>query len=144
MKLKKKIKEDILSILIEKEIPQDTIQKILGKLTNYAYTQIPDTCPMFLSSSDLEWAVSVCQSAIKHYGIEAQLEKIKEECSELHEAADAFSKEPAREDIQFGFADELADVYVMTLQGAQMIGVDKVRDRILFKVKRLEGRIAGC
>jgi len=40
VKLKKQINKEILKILKDKETPQDVVQKVLCKLTNYTHEKI--------------------------------------------------------------------------------------------------------
>lgn len=96
---------------------------------------------MFLDDKEMALAVVTCEKALMSYGARHQLSKIKEECLELIEVVDWVSGDRENTAGLECFADELADVYIMALQGAMMVGIDKVRERIRFKVERLEKRI---
>lgn len=102
---------------------------------------------MFTEEEFTKVFVTVCD-AIHFYGGDAQMDKIREECLELVEALDNYQKllkegasEESLKEAEFCVADETADVFVVALQSAIMVGPSKVRERFLFKVNRLHERI---
>ena len=95
-------------------------------------------------------ASKVGAEAVKDFGYNNQREKCIEECDELisalmHQRSKEFGKielHPSTgEEIKTEIIDEIADVWFTTLQIAQELGIEKVVDRLEFKVNRLEQRM---
>jgi hypothetical protein len=72
---------------------------------------------------------------IRHYGVEAQIEKCKEELTELLVELNAENPDGRR------IIDECADVIITAFQIAYIFGVDNVIFRIKYKIGRLRKRI---
>lgn len=88
----------------------------------------------------------ILQTAIEHYGVEKQLDKVDEELNELIEALDNWRKD--HHEIH-NLIDEIADVEIMLIQ-LKMILQDRyedsyigimINDRKEFKLDRLKQRI---
>lgn len=79
------------------------------------------------------------EDSVKLHGMEAQCDVLVEECAELIVALQKLKRKRGKtteekiKDVQ----DELADVFLMSNQGAYMFGVDAVQERINFKMERL-------
>lgn len=85
---------------------------------------------------------NILQSAIDKWGIDAQLEMIIEECLELALSLQKLKR--LRGDMTIKEAnviDELADVKIMIRQAEKIFPMDKINDRVDFKMNRLKSRI---
>ena len=98
-------------------------------------------------------ASRVGKDAVEKYGFKHQKMKCAEELNELlfvfkndHAKFTAKVDEYDLHDFSFdeinsALIDEIADVWFTTIQIAEVLGLEKVFDRLEFKVKRLEGRM---
>lgn len=82
---------------------------------------------------------AILQHALSHYGVVHQTRKCVEELAELQVALlhDLDGKPAA-------VVDELADVFVMTMQMAIVHGEEAVKERIAYKLARLSARMEGA
>lgn len=87
--------------------------------------------------------VTTAIAAIVHFGEDHQLEKLREELIELHQALTYYKKYPGDTERELAVIDELADVIITVTQGALIFGEQAVTERIKVKVNRLRGIIAG-
>ena len=79
----------------------------------------------------------------RHYGLDHQLEKLREEISELDKAILDLLSHGFRDELYLALVDELADVSVVSMEVQDLLGSeDKVRARMAFKVKRQLDRMA--
>ena len=79
----------------------------------------------------------------RHYGLDHQLGKLREEISELDKAIQDLFSLGFRDDLYLALVDELADVSVVSMEIQDLLGSeDAVRARMAFKVKRQLDRIA--
>ena len=85
-----------------------------------------------------EYEESICQKAIRIFGIADQTGMLSEECGELLSAINKFKRgRIEREEV----AQEIADVIIMCLQMADYFGYYDVKDAISNKLSRLEERM---
>lgn len=87
---------------------------------------------------NLVCAYHVADSTIKAWGEDAQLNKTIEECAELIVALQHSKSRTL--DVRT-VASEIADVLVMVICAARVIGVDLVTDEMSKKLTRLKGRL---
>ena len=79
----------------------------------------------------------------RHYGLDHQLDKLREEISELDKAILDLLSHGFRDDLYLALVDELADVSVVSMEVQDLLGSENaVRARMAFKVKRQLERIA--
>ena len=79
----------------------------------------------------------------RHYGLDHQLEKLREEISELDKAILDLLSHGFRDELYLALVDELADVSVVSMEVQDLLGSeDKVRARMAFKVKRQLDRMS--
>ena len=79
---------------------------------------------------------AILGEALGTFGIDAQVIKTAEECAELIQVLMKYQNHnPTLEKAQI--VDEIADVIIMCEQMAQYFGIDLVRERIEFKMNRL-------
>ena len=79
----------------------------------------------------------------RHYGLDHQLEKLREEISELDKAIVDLLSHGFCDDLYLALVDELADVSVVSMEVQDLLGSeDAVRARMAFKVKRQLERMA--
>lgn len=83
-------------------------------------------------------AYHVAETTIKAWGEDAQLNKTIEECAELIVALQHSKSRTL--DVR-AVASEIADVLVMVMCAARVIGVDLVTDEMSKKLTRLKGRL---
>jgi len=97
------------------------------------------------SAGEVEGVIHYCNKilddAIQHYGEEAQYNKTIEECAELIVAIRQFIDTQGIKCSSEGVASEIADVIIMALQAAKMIGIPMVVSEIDRKLDRLNNRI---
>ncbi len=80
--------------------------------------------------------------AINKFGREVQIDMIIEECIELALALQKLKRERGSSVEKFAAViDEIADVRIMIEQAQILFPADKIKDRIIFKMARLEKRI---
>lgn len=87
---------------------------------------------------NLVCAYHVAETTIKAWGEDAQLNKTIEECAELIVALQHSKSRTL--DVRT-VASEIADVLVMVMCAARVIGVDLVTDEMSKKLTRLKGRL---
>ena len=87
---------------------------------------------------NLVCAYHVAETTIKAWGEDAQLNKTIEECAELIVALQHSKSRTL--DVRT-VASEIADVLVMVICAARVIGVDLVTDEMSKKLTRLKGRL---
>lgn len=85
----------------------------------------------------------ILQTAIEHYGVEHQLNKVQEELKELIEALENWRNDKTR---LAELVDEIADVMIMIdqlclMQKDSFKFVKEVEERRKFKLNRLKQRI---
>jgi NTP pyrophosphatase (non-canonical NTP hydrolase) len=90
-----------------------------------------------------EMITSVLEKAVNHYGKKAQKDQCIEECLELSLAMRKHLRYPDDKDKVTHVIDEIADCIIMLGQMSLIFGVDKVEERIDYKVDRLDKRIEG-
>lgn len=83
----------------------------------------------------------ILNQAIVHYGVEAQLDQVIEECLELALAIRRYKREPSFSINIDAVIDEIADVSIMVAQAAIVVGPERVQKRVNYKLHRLQGRI---
>lgn len=91
----------------------------------------------------------VIARAINTYGREAQMRQCIEEMAELTQAICKHRRALEKDDIGFleydaafrNLVEETADVYVMIQQMIIMVGEEKVKEQIDFKIDRLQKRL---
>ena len=85
------------------------------------------------------WKMSILNRAIKQWGVEAQLDMLVEECSELILAIQHMKRKRCGwEEV----AEEIADVRIMTSQFHTLDGVsDMIHGKEMEKLERLEKRL---
>lgn|SRR4030067_2314981 len=83
---------------------------------------------------------SIASFAINHFGEEKQLLKVQEELIELSLAL-IHHKRYNNEKSYNAVIDEVADVAIMLEQLKVIFPIDKINDRIEFKISRLKKRI---
>ncbi len=92
-------------------------------------------------------AYETAKKALKVFGVDHQIGKCEEELEELRvafsylEDRESCPWERSAHEIQLGIIDEIADVWLTTLQMAEAFGIDRVFERLDFKVERLNGII---
>jgi len=92
-------------------------------------------------------AYETAKKALKVFGEEHQIEKCIEEIHELDVALSFLQDHRYRDILAFeesdiiDVIDEIADVWLTTIQMAEAFGIDKVFERLDFKVERLNGII---
>ena len=86
------------------------------------------------------FSAEVLEKAIAHYGIDAQLDQVSEECLELALAIRKYKRQPC-DGTKWNMMDEIADVIIMAAQASIIVGVEAVEERMMFKLNRLEERI---
>jgi len=87
----------------------------------------------------LMWKMSILDRAMKQYGIEAQLDMLVEECSELILAIQHMKRGRVGWD---EVAEEIADVIIMTNQFHTLDGIsDMIHKKEREKIERLEKRL---
>lgn len=98
-----------------------------------------------ITKEEFNRILPILYDAIHTFGGDAQLAKVEEECGELIDAVRKYrmllrDKESCDNyrALEAEMVDETADVLVVALQSAIMVGTSAVRDRFLFKVDRLE------
>lgn len=100
---------------------------------------------VIFSAGEVEGVIQYCNTilddAIKHYGEERQYNKTIEECAELIVAIRQFIDTQGIKCSSEGVASEIADVIIMALQAAKMIGVPTVVSEIDRKLDRLRNRM---
>ena len=84
--------------------------------------------------------ITIMQDAIRKCGIRPQINKAKEELSELHLELDRLQSSPIKTS-DAAIITEIADVMVMCRQLAMIYGEDEVKKEIEHKLKRLENRL---
>lgn len=89
-----------------------------------------------------EKQLEILADAIMRYGQEAQLDMCIEECSELTKAICKYKRNKCMDTVD-AIIDETADVIIMATQAAMIFGLSRVKDRIKFKVERLNRRLEG-
>ncbi len=101
----------------------------------------------FCKTTSFANAYRVAQRALKAFGYDHQRGKCLEELEELqHAFNDEYSERYDLHDftfdeIQNNLIDEIADVWLTTLQMAEAFGIERVIARLDFKVERLDGII---
>jgi NTP pyrophosphatase (non-canonical NTP hydrolase) len=80
-------------------------------------------------------------AAIKNFGVESQIEMIKEECLELalalQKAKRKSNTKEEKEEKYDNIIDEIADVSIMIQQARMLFDSNKIDERIEFKLERL-------
>lgn len=89
----------------------------------------------------IQYCNTILDDAIKHYGEERQYNKTIEECAELIVAIRQFIDTQGIKCSSEGVASEIADVIIMALQAAKMIGIPTVVSEIDRKLDRLKIRM---
>ena len=85
---------------------------------------------------------TILQKAIDTWGMEAQIEMVKEECLELAIALQKLNRTRGDlEEKEKNIVDEIADVTIMIKQAHRIFSIDKINERIEYKMKRLEKRL---
>lgn len=82
----------------------------------------------------------ILEKAIDKWGVDAQLNKLEEELVELLLALKHLHK--TGEDGLNNVVDEIADVYILINQTFNIFDRKKIAERIRYKIKRLDKRIA--
>lgn len=86
---------------------------------------------------------SILIRAIEKWGAASQLEMVKEECLELALALQKLNRiRNDREERHDAVIDEIADVIIMIEQVKLIFPIEKINERIEFKINRLEERIS--
>lgn len=84
--------------------------------------------------------ITILQDAIRKCGIRTQINKAKEELSELHLELDRLQSSPFKTN-DAAIITEIADVTIMCHQLSMIYGEDEVKKKIDYKIKRLETRL---
>lgn len=79
----------------------------------------------------------VYQDALDKWGLDAQWGMVHEECLELAMAIHKFRRTQDMDSI----IDEVADVKIMMEQVELYVDMDKVNERMDFKIERLKGKL---
>lgn len=80
----------------------------------------------------------ILECAISSYGKHAQIRQAVEELGELIVAIAKYKRGSVGED---AVIDEIADVRIMAMQLSLIFGEDDVKDRIVYKLNRLNERL---
>lgn len=102
------------------------------------YSTVCDDDTKLKLFDNLLCAYHVAETTIKAWGEDAQLNKTIEECAELIVALQHSKSRTL--DVR-AVASEIADVLVMVMCAARVIGVDLVTDEMSKKLTRLKGRL---
>ena len=76
----------------------------------------------------------------EHYGYEVQREQFIEECSEAILAAQKCKRYGGKEQLE-AYEGEIADVLIMALEKAHLIGIDRINQIVDMKLNRQMQRI---
>ena len=84
----------------------------------------------------------ILQKAIEKWGIKAQTEMIIEECLELAVALQKLKRlRGDMEQKEENVIDEIADVKIMIKQAEKIFPIERINERIDFKMNRLNSRL---
>jgi len=83
----------------------------------------------------------VYKDALDKWGSDAQWGMVHEECLELAMAIHKFRRAKDQEKGMADIIDEVADVKIMMEQIPLLVDMDKVQERIDFKIERLKGKL---
>lgn len=91
-----------------------------------------------------ETEVKIMQTALDHWGLNAQVGQTVEECAELIVALQKYVNRTPTPDMVENILDEIADVEMMLAQMRLVLGIndDALRKRIEYKFKRLNQYLA--
>lgn len=95
----------------------------------------------FCKTTSFANAYQTAQRALEVFGVENQIHKCREECLELQDALMNWILKIQSDRVydKSEAIDEIADVWLTTLQMAHAFGIEKVIERLDFKVERLNG-----
>ncbi len=83
------------------------------------------------------------QKAIDTWGVDAQVEMIKEECLELALAIQKFARVRGDKTKKYNdIIDEIADVKIMIEQAQKIFSQDLINQRVDYKMNRLKDRLS--
>ena len=83
----------------------------------------------------------VYEDALDKWGIDAQWGMVHEECLELAMAIHKFRRAKDQDKAMDDIIDEVADVKIMMEQVELYVDMDKVKERMDFKIERLKGKL---
>lgn len=86
----------------------------------------------------------IFKDALEKWGWQAQMDMVHEECLELASAIHKLRRAHTPEDLEEKMAnvyDEAADIIIMSEQLPLLLDMNKVQERINFKLERLSGKL---